>query len=343
MIASGARYAILCGVLIAVLALAFGASADPIADFYKGRQMTLIVATPAGGPYDNVGRLLARYLPDHIPGNPSIAVENMPGATGMLAANYVYNRAPQDGTVLGNLHNSLALAKAVGQLKANLDPASFNWIGNPTREVGDVIVSDRSPVKTIEDAKRIEVIMGAASQMGASALYPRVMNHVLGTKFRIVLGYEGFAGVQHAIDQGEVDGTAGDTWYSGSGRNFEMYQAGTIHVLVQIGTKSPDLAGIPLLVDLAGNEADRELLALFSSPYTLGKPTVVGPKVPPERVAALRAAYLATMADPAFLADARRMGISIDPVSGAELAALAKRLTALPDALIQRARAVIQQ
>lgn len=318
------------------------AAADAIADFYASKQVTLIVATPPGGPYDNHARLLARHLGRHIPGNPTIVVENMSGATGMRAASYVFAHAPQDGTVLANLHNMLPLVEALGQTSVIMDPAGFNWLGNMTREIGDVIIAAKSPVKTIEDAKRIEVVMGGAGPMALGTIYPRVMNRVLGTKFRIITGYDGANGVAHALEQGEVEGDAGDTWFSGQGRTYEWYKAGTIRVLAQIGTRTPDLPDVPLLVDLATNDADRELLELFSSPYAIGKPTAVGPKVPPERVAALRMAYQETMSDPAFLADARKLGITIAPVSDQELTALMKRLMTLPPDLVKRARDVIE-
>lgn len=317
------------------------AVADAIADFYAGKEIKLVVATPPGGPYDDHARLLARHLGRHIPGNPTIVVENMSGATGMRAAAYLYSVAPQDGTVIGNLHNMLPLLEALGQTTVDLDPAAFNWLGNMTREVGDVIISATSRVKTIDDAKRIEAVMGAAGPMALGAIYPRAMNQLLGTKFRVITGYDGANGVAHAMEQGEVEGDAGDTWFRGQGRTFDWYKAGTIRVLVQIGTRTPDLPDVPLLVDLAGNESDRQLLELVSSPYTIGKPTAMGPKVPPERVAALRAAYAATMSDPAFLADAAKLGITIAPVSGEELGALMQRIINLPAALRARAKNAI--
>jgi tripartite-type tricarboxylate transporter receptor subunit TctC len=167
------------------------------------------------------------------------------------------------------------------------------------------------------------------------------MNYVLGTKFRVVTGYDGAAGVEHAMEQGEVDGDAGDTWFSGQGNTYDWYKAGKIRVLVQIGSRTPDLPNVPLLVDLAGNSDDHELLDLFSSPYTVGKPTAVGPKVPSDRVAVLRAAYVATMQDPAFLADAKQLGVDVAPVSGEELASLMARLANLPPALLDRAKQAI--
>ena len=327
--------------LLAGLGSAARAQADAISDFYGSHTVRLIVATPAGGPYDNHARLLARHLSDHIPGHPTIVVENLAGATGMLAANYVYNIAPQDGTVLANLHNMLPLIKALGQSDVKVDPAHFNWIGNMTREVGDVIVTAKSPVKTIADATHTTAVIGAPSPMALGAIYPRVMNYVLGTKFRVVMGYDGAAGVEHAMEQGEVEGDAGDTWFSGQGNTYEWYKAGKIRVLVLIGTRTPDLPDVPLLTDLAGNSDDREMLELFSAPYTIGKPTAMGPKVPADRVAALRAAYVATMQDPAFLADAKKLGIEIAPVSGEELASLMAKLMNLPPALLDRAKQAI--
>ena len=326
---------------VASLGFAPPAWADAVSDFYSGRTIRLIVATPAGGPYDNHARLLARHLADHIPGHPTIVVENLAGATGMLAANYVYNIAPQDGSVLANLHNMLPLIKALGQSEVKVDPARFNWIGNMAREVGDVIVTTKSPVKTIEDAKHITAVIGAPSPMALGAIYPRVMNYALKTKFRIVTGYDGAAGVEHAMEQGEVEGDAGDTWFSGQGNTYDWYKAGKIRVLVLIGNRTPDLPDVPLLVDLARNGDDKSLLELFSAPYTIGKPTAVGPKVPAARVAALRAAYTATMKDPAFLADAKKLGVEVAPVSGEELASLMARLTNLPPALLDRAKQAI--
>ena len=318
------------------------AFADAVSDFYTGKVVTMIVATPPGGPYDDHARLLARHLGSHIPGKPAIIVQNMAGATGLIAARYVAVQAPQDGTVIANLHNMLPLIVALGQTTVEVDPAGFNWIGNMTREVGDVILTTSSPVKTIEDAKHTEVVMGGSGPSSLGAIYPRVMNKVLGTKFRIITGYDGANGVTHALEQGEVQGDAGDTWFSGQGRTYDWYKAGKIRILVLIGTRTPDLPDVPLLVDLAANPADREMLELFSSPYTIGKPTAMGPKVPADRVAAMRAAYDATMTDPEFIADAKKLGIEIAPVSGQELTALMKHLMTLPPDHVKRARAIIE-
>lgn len=332
-----------CAAILALASLTLPAAqalADPIADFYAGKSVTLVVATPPGGPYDIYARLLARHLGEHIPGHPTILVENMSGATGMRAAQYLYAVAPQDGTVIGNLHNMIALIEALDQSSVKLDPTRFNWLGNMAREVGDVILSTKSPVKTVEDARHKEVVMGAAGPMALGAIYPRVMNRVLGTKMRLVTGYNGANGVAHALEQGEVEGDAGDTWFSGQGRTYDWWKAGKIRILVQIGTRAPDLGSVPLLPDLARSDDERQLLELFSTPYVVGKPSAVGPKVPRERVAALRAAYDATLADPALLADAKKLGVSIAPVSAEELTALIKHLMSLPPALLEQAKTI---
>jgi hypothetical protein len=319
------------------------ALADPISDFYKGKQLRLIVGAAVGGVYDNYARLLSRHFGRHIPGNPTVIVQFMPGAGSVQASNYVVNIAPQDGTFLLNPLNSLPLVKVLGQVTTpNIEPAAFNWIGNMTADVGDVIVSTNSQVKTIEDAKRIEVTMGATSPLALGGFYPKVMNRIIGTKFKIVTGYVGTANVELAIERGEVEGQAGGTWFNGQGTDYEWYRAGKIRVLVQIGYKAPDLPGVPLLTELASNEDDRRLLELFSSPFLIGKPTAVGPNVPPDRVAALRLAYKAMMSDPAFLADAEKLGSTIEPTLGEDLTNLVKRVMGLSEELVQRARTAVQ-
>jgi hypothetical protein len=319
------------------------ALADSVADFYKGKQIRLIVGAGVGGVYDIYARLLSRHFGRYIPGNPSIMVQFMPGAGSAQASTYATQLAPQDGTVLLNPLNSLPLVKVLGQVNGSLDPAQFNWIGNMTADTGDVIVSTSSPVKTIEDAKRIEVKLGATSPLALGGFYPKLMNNVLGTKFKVVTGYVGTANVELAIERGEVEGQAGGTWFKGQGTDYEWYQAGKIRVLVQIGYKAADLPDVPLLTGLAKNTDDRRLLELFSSPFVIGKPTAVGAEVPRERVEALRAAYQAMTADPAFLADAEKAGATIVPTGGEELANLVERVMGLPNELVQRARVAVQQ
>jgi tripartite-type tricarboxylate transporter receptor subunit TctC len=341
-LAGRALYRLALVLIMAFTLLPDAAHADPAADFYHGKIVTLVIVTTTGGVYDDYGRLLSRYLGRHIPGQPTIVVQNMGGAAGVIGANYVFNTAPQDGTVLVNLLNTLPLVKALGQVNAKIEPEQFNWIGNMALATGDIIISTRSEAKTMEDAKRIEVTMGATSPLALGGLYPKLLNNLLGTKFRLITGYDGTASVELATERGEVDGQAGGTWFRGSGTDYEWYQDGKIRVLAQIGVRAADLPDVPLLTELVAKPADRELMELFSSPFTVGKPTAVGPKVPPERVAALRQAYMDTMRDPAFLADATKLGIDIDPTTGEDLGRLVAHIMSLPADLLGRARTAIQ-
>jgi tripartite-type tricarboxylate transporter receptor subunit TctC len=322
------------------------AAGDEVAKFYEGKQIRVLIGADPGGPYDFYGRLLGRHLGRHIPGSPFVIVQNMPGATGVIAANYIYNRAPQDGTVLGSLTNMIPLIKVFGEVDSQFDPARFNWIGNVARELYTVSVRAASPVQTLADAKRMKVTMGATAPSAMSSLFPRILNRVAGTQFQIVSGYAGLNAVEIAVERGEVDGFAGDSWHNGHGQgmSFNWYRDGTLRMIALIGLKRPpEFADVPLLIDLAEDAHTRQLLELFSSPAEVGKPVVMGPDVPAERVAAMRQAFDATMADPAFLADASRMSLAIEPVAGEALTATVKRLMTVPDAVVRRAREAVRR
>jgi tripartite-type tricarboxylate transporter receptor subunit TctC len=320
------------------------AAGDEVAKFYEGKQIRVLIGADPGGPYDSYGRLLGRHLGRHIPGSPQVIVQNMPGATGVIAANYIYNRAPQDGTVLGSLTNMIPLIKVFGEVDSQFDPARFNWIGNIARELYTVSVRAGSPIQTLDDAKRLKVTMGATAPSAMSSLFPRILNKVAGTQFQIVSGYAGLAAVENAIERGEVDGFAGDSWHNGHGQGMSWYRDGTLRTIALVGLKRPaDFGDVPLLMDLAQDQDTRQLLELFSSPAEVGKPVVMGPDVPAERIAAMRQAFDATMADPAFRADAGRMSLAIEPISGEELTASVKRLMTVPDAVVRRAREAVRR
>ncbi len=334
---------------MALLLFAFASPptlAQDAAKFYEGKQVRLLIGADPAGPYDAYGRLLGRHLSKHIPGQPRVVVQNMPGAISVIAANYAYNIAPQDGTVLLNLMNLIPLARAFGEVNIQFDPARFQWIGNMAREHYTVAVRADSAVKSIEDATRIPIKMGATSNSAMNSIYPRLINSVAGTKFELVSGYRGLAGIETAMQRGEVDGFAGDSVFKGHGQgpSYNWYRDGTARMIALIGsTRPPEFPDVPLLVDLAKDAETRQLLALFSSPADVGKPVVLGPDVPLDRVAAMRAAFQATMADPEFLADAGKMNLAIDPMPGEELTMLVRRLMAVPDSVAQRAREAIKR
>jgi tripartite-type tricarboxylate transporter receptor subunit TctC len=311
------------------------------APFYKNKTITLVIGADPGGTYDPPGRLLAQYLPKHIPGTPRMVVEDMPGAGSALAANYLQG-APQDGTVLAGFLGTIALAQALGQVKLQVDLSKLQWIGNMAEQAEVVLVWHTAPAYTIEDAKKVSLIVGSPSPGTNTGMMPRVLNHVLGTKFRLITGY-GFASLDVAMERGEINGQAGASWMP-HGKYADYVKQGKLRVLLQSGYRDPSLGDAPLLQDLVDkNSANGQLIELFSSPGLIGKPTIAGPGVPKERVALLRKAYEETMKDPAFLADADRIGVPIHPVSGEELQAVVKRIAEMPPDRIAAAKATLAE
>jgi tripartite-type tricarboxylate transporter receptor subunit TctC len=333
------RFGALCLAGLMLAACSSAMAAESAAGFYKNKTITLVIGADPGGTYDPPGRLLARHLPKHIPGTPRMVVEDMPGAGSALAANYLMG-APQDGTVLVGLLGTIALAQALGEVKLQADLTKLQWIGNMAEQAEVVLVWHTAPANTIEDAKRVALIMGAPSPGTNTGMMPRILNHVLGTKFKVITGY-GFASLDVAMERGEIHGQAGASWMP-RGKYADMVKAGTLRVLLQSGFRDPSLGDVPLLQDLVDkNSEGGQLIELFSSPGVIGKPTIAGPGVPKERVALLRKAYEETMIDPAFLADAERIGVPIHPVSGEELQSVVKRIAEMPPARIAAAKAAL--
>jgi tripartite-type tricarboxylate transporter receptor subunit TctC len=333
------RFGALCLAGLMLAACSSAMAAESAAGFYKNKTITLVIGADPGGTYDPPGRLLARHLPKHIPGTPRMVVEDMPGAGSALAANYLMG-APQDGTVLVGLLGTIALAQALGEVKLQADLTKLQWIGNMAEQAEVVLVWHTAPANTIEDAKRVALIMGAPSPGTNTGMMPRILNHVLGTKFKVITGY-GFASLDVAMERGEIHGQAGASWMP-RGKYADMVKAGTLRVLLQSGFRDPSLGDVPLLQDLVDkNSEGGQLIELFSSPGVIGKPTIAGPGVPKERVALLRKAYEETLTDPAFLADAERIGVPIHPVSGEELQSVVKRIAEMPPARIAAAKAAL--
>jgi tripartite-type tricarboxylate transporter receptor subunit TctC len=333
------------------LALAFAAwsaasataSADAISDFYRGKLVTLVIGTGPGGAYDIQGRLIGRHLFNHVPGQPKSVIQNIPGAGSIQAGNFIYGVAPQDGTVLGNILNTVPLVQILGQASAQFDAAQFQWIGNLTQESTIVVTWKTSGIATIDDAKKGEVLMGATSPGTLGGMFPKVINQVAGTHFRVINGYKEAVAIGLAMERGEVQGRAGETWFGAKGTYGEWYRDGKINILVQIGAKkAADLPTVPLLTDLARDDAGRKLADLFTSPSIVGKPTVVGPHVPTERVAALRKAYDETMTDKAFLDDAAKIGLVPNPIGGADLEKVVKNIFTTPKSLVDLARTAVE-
>jgi len=326
------------------LALFFGGlatNAFAADDFYKGKNIRFIIGYSPGGGYDTYARLVARHLADHIPGRPIIFVENMPGAASRVAAAYVYKAAPRDGTVLATADQSLALEQTLGD-PLGFDMRRFNFIGNPNVDNNTTATWAASGVATLEDAKQREVAVGATGG-SPSSQYPIVMNAILGTKFKVVLGYPGGADIDLAMERGEVMGRGSNSWASWKATQPEWLRDHKINILVQIGlTKAPDLQEAPLLTDLMTNAADRDLVTLLSSPVEIGRPVFTTPDAPPERVAILRAAFDEMLHDPAFLEDARKQRLDISSASGLEVQKVVQNIVATPSAVSDRLAAIFK-
>jgi tripartite-type tricarboxylate transporter receptor subunit TctC len=316
-------------------------TADPVADFYRGKTITGLIGTVVGGEYDLHTRLTLRFIGKHIPGNPTIVAQNMAGGGGIIMANYLYNVPPKDGTYLGVLNNGYALAQAFGDAQLKIDTTKFFWLGTiaPTIEV--MTTWHTTGVKTIEDAKRTEVVIGATGKGSIIYNFPKMINELIGTKFKIVLGYRGGNDVNVAMERGEVGGRD-NTWSSWKSTKPHWLAEKKINILVQGGPTAKDLPNVPNVEDLARNEDDRRVMQLIVSGSHLGRPLVTTPGVPPERVKALRDAFAATMKDPEFLAAAAQAKVEVAPILGHELQAYVERTLSTPKPLIERARKIVE-
>ena len=297
----------------ALLLLAAAAHAQ---DFYAGRQIRLIIGNNAGTSYDLSARLIARHLARHIPGNPSILPENMPGASGLIATNHVYNLAAQDGTVLLAALETIPLRQALGDENVKFDAGRMGWIGNPASSVNVIATWQGSPVRTIEDARKIAVPIGGTTRDAASGVEVALADNLLGARFKLVTGYKG-TDIDLAMERGEVQGRAGQSWDGWKLTHPDWVRDRRLNILVQLGVaRAHDLPEVPLYSEVARDEEQRRILELFAVPVALGRPLLVGPGVPPARVALLRRAFAETMADGAFRAEAARHNLTLDPVPG---------------------------
>src|SRR5215204_936460 len=291
--------------------------AQPVESFYAGKIVKLIVGTGPGGGYDIYGRLLARHIGRHIPGHPTVVVVNMPGASSLTAANYLANVAPKDGTELRLIVQTLPIVQVAGNEKVRFDLARFNWLGNMS-DASNVFLSwHTSPIKTVKDAQAQELIMGSTTPSSLGGMYPAVANQVLGTKFKIIHGYASGDAIDSALERGEVQGRAGNSWPALKAYRGYWIRDRLINVMVQVGLrKEPDLPTVPLLTEFARNDQESQILQFYSSLVASGRALATGPDVPPDRVAALRRAFDAALADPALLAEAEKQALELSPLSG---------------------------
>jgi tripartite-type tricarboxylate transporter receptor subunit TctC len=331
----------LAGILIAAAAPAM---ADPVADFYKGKQIKFVVRTTPGGDYDQYTRLLARFMGKYIPGNPQLVVLNMPGGGGITAANYMAQVAPRDGTVMGIVSQGLATDQALGmspQLKADL--REFNWIANVVYSNQLLVVWKTSPTKTIEDAKKRVTTIGTTGAGSASVQYPAFYNNVLGTKFKIVFGYPGGQHIDLAMERGEVEGRGTNPYSGWMASKPTWIPTKQIISLIQAGVeKEPALPDVPLIIDQPVKPEDKPLLNFMAQVSTVGRPLATTPGVPADRVAALRAAFIATTRDPDFIAAAAHENMEIRPMTGDKLQEIIFGLLNAPQDVRERMKVALE-
>lgn len=333
---SAAKSLCMAGVLTA--AVVGGASAD-VGAFYKDKTVSLIISTGPGGGYDLTARVVARYLPKHLAGSPTIVPKNMPGAGNILAANYMYNVASKDGLNIATFAQALFLAQPLESQGVKFDARKFYYLGSASVDNSTVYAWHTANVKTIEDAYTKELLLGATGVGSGTTVYPVLMNNLLGTKFKIVAGYKTSPEVDLAMSRGEVEGRAGNNFQSLKANRPEWLAEKKINFLLQIGLeRDSDYPDVPLLTELAKNEEQRQIFAMFSAPVAIGRPFLTTPDVPSDRAEALRAAFTATMADPGFVTEGNKANLDIKPVAGARLAQIVDDLTNTPAAVAARAK-----
>jgi tripartite-type tricarboxylate transporter receptor subunit TctC len=332
-------------VVAATLASGFGIAASRLAeDFPAGKPVSLLIGTTAGGGYDVYARALARHMGRHLPGQPAVVAKNVPGAGGLTLANHLYNRAPADGSEFGIVQNGLPFEKLFQTLSpdgrnALFDATKFGWIGSITQTVFVTVTWHSAPVKTLQDAIEQQAILGASAMSSDSYVLAMLTNRLLGTKFKVVHGYPGAAEVDLAVENGEVQGEAGKDWTTLTATRPNWIKDKKINILVQMGMNAhPDLKGVPMAIDLAKTAEDRRIMEIVFAKFGMSRPFLAPPGVLPERLAALRRAFDATMTDPAFLADAQKLGMEINPVRGGDVEALVARMMSTPSEFAQRAR-----
>lgn len=325
------------------LVLGHGAArADAVADFYRGKTLRIINWASAGGEYDIHGRIVSRYLGKHLPGGPTVVHQTMTGGGGVIAANYLYNVAPRDGTALAIMPSSLPLFQAFEDRQVRFDAAKFAWIGTiaPTQE--NLIAWHTAGFNSYEDLLKREFVLGASGAGSTSVIVPTVMNALLSTRIRIVPGYPGGNEINLAMERGESQGRW-NTWSAWKVTKPDWIAQSKIIVMVQSALNKPrDLQGPPLLADLAHNADDKRIFELLATAAELGRPLVATPDVPPERLKALLDAYRTMLADPEFMREAETLKIEIAPLIGDQLHSLVIRALATPKPLTDRLRKLIE-
>lgn len=318
------------------------AAAQTVEDFYRGKQINLLVGSGAGGGYDAYARVFARFAGRYIPGGPTIVVKNVPAAGGMAAANMLYANADREGLTIAAHTNGIAMDPLFGNKSAQFDARKFNWLGSIGKLQNICATWYKSPVATIEQARKTEVTVAGAGATSNTVIVPKILNALLGTRFRIIAGYEPGQGDAIAVEAGEVDGVCGLAWSTIKASRSSWITGHKLHVLVQMAfDKLPDLPDVPAALDLVTDPQARRVLDLILIRQEMGRPYAAPPGVPADRVAALRQAFDATMKDAEFIAEAERARMDIEPLAGADIERLLARAYGAPADIVARAAELV--
>jgi tripartite-type tricarboxylate transporter receptor subunit TctC len=322
--------------------LAAAAQAQSVENFYKSNAITMLVGSGAGGGYDVYARIFARYWTNHIPGHPVIIAKNMPAAAGLAAASTLYNGAERDGAVIGAFTNGAAMDPLFGNPSAHYDALRFHWLGSIGKLENVCFTWHTSPVKTIVDARAGEVIVAAAGATSNSAIVPKMLNALIGTRFKVVPGYDTSSGLTMAVERGEAEGICGLSWSTIKASRPHWIADHSLNVIVQMGlAKLRDLPDVPSALDLVPDAGNRQVLELILIRQEAGRPFAAPPGTPADRVAALRQAFADTLADPDFIAEAAKAQLEIEPMSGDEIEKMLAKAYAAPKAIVERAAELV--
>ncbi len=330
--------------LAAMVAAPSASQAQAPDEFYKGKTLTIITSTGAGGPYDLVARILAKYLARNLPGKPTTVIQNMPGGGHVLATNYIYNQAAMDGSAIATVANSIPMHQLIDGKGVRYDARRINWIGSTGISNLVTVAWRSSGVKTTDDVLKRELIIGATGTGSGTFLYPAVMNAILGTKFKLVMGYKATTEIDLAMERGEVAGRSGGSIAGMMQEHPGWFTDSKVVILSQVGAARDPLApDAPLMEELGRTPEERAILRLVSSPVALGRPFLTGPGVPAERVEMLRRAFDASMKDAAFLAEAEKAQLDLNPLTGEQVTRIVQDSFATPPDLIDKIRSIVAQ
>jgi hypothetical protein len=303
------------------------AQAQSVESFYRGQNLRILVGYGPGSGYDVYARVLGRHIARHVPGEPTVVIQNMPGAASLTMTNNLYNVAPRDGSTIGAPARGLLIEPLFGNANARYDGRKFTWIGSMSREVATCLSWEGTGIKRLEDVQHREMLVGATGNVSPSFLFPQIMNALIGTHFKVVLGYPDSGAVGMAMERGELHGYCSFSWGSIKSAHKDWLDSKRITIMVQLSlTKTPELAGVPSIMDYAKDDATRQAFELVFADQEMARPIGGPPDIPADRTEALRKAFAATMKDKAFIADAERTGIEIDPIDGPAVQAILDRL-----------------